>query len=338
MTPDWPAIAVREVRFGDSVELQQFPTGGFVLLHGQGRGQRLAVGEGAISAVLALASPVSFVLGSLQWPLRSRWMQVWRGPAMELGALDAGHWFALCGPVDAWDRLCRLAGDHRHRDATLFTHRSPAPRPVARAMIRLARADARNAGTQQMLLRCLASGLLKNQGGLSSKLNAVNGRNLVARHATMASLACTRDLIDATGCQELDEVGSVLPQAASGPAFNRHYRRVFGETIPQHLMRARAQTAYDLVCHSNMAMQEISAEVGFTSASSFTRFFAGAYGMSPRQARCLARAGRLSVDHGKGDCETPANRLQATPSTTPLPATTPIRAFPAPRGGLRRGG
>lgn len=211
---------------------------------------------------------------------------------MELGALDAGHWFALCAPIDAWDRLCRMASDHHRRDTTLFTHRSPAPRPVARSMIRLARADARNAGTQQMLLRCLASSLLKNQGELSSKLNAVTGRNLVSRHDTMASLACTRDLIDATACQEMDEAGPALSKAVSGPAFNRHYRRVFGETIPQHQMRMRAQVAYDLVCHSSMAMQEISAEVGFTSASSFTRFFAGTYGMSPRQARCLARANR----------------------------------------------
>lgn len=299
MTADWPAIAIREVRFGDSVELQQLPSGGFTLLHGQGRGQRLVVGEGAISVALALASPVSFALGSLQWPLRSRWMQVWRGPTLELGALDAGHWFALCAPIDAWDRLCRLVCSHPHRDATLFSHRSPAPRPVARAMIRLARADVPNAGTRQMLLRCLASGLLKNQGELSSKLNAVSGRNLVARHATMASLACARDLIDATGCQGMDEVGPVLSEAASGPAFNRHYRRVFGETIPQHLMRMRAQAAYDLVCHSNMAMQEISVQIGFTSASSFTRFFAGVYGMSPRQARCLARAGRTLVGTGQ---------------------------------------
>lgn len=299
MTADWPAIAVREVRFGDSVEWQQVPGAGFTLLHGQGRGQRLVVGEGAISVVLAVGSPVSFALDSLQWPLRSRWMQVWRGPTLALGALDAGHWFALCAPIDAWDRLCRLVSEHRQRDATLFTHRGPAPRPVARAMIRLARADARNAGTQQMLLRCLASGLLKNQGELSSKLKAVSGRNLVTRHATMASLACAHDLIDAVGYQRLDDMGPPLPGAASGPAFSRHYRRAFGETIPQHLSRKRAQAAYDLVCHSSMAMHEISAEVGFASASAFTRFFANAHGMSPRQARCMARARGVAPPPGR---------------------------------------
>lgn len=291
MTPEWPGIVVRDAGFGANVGLADVPSDGFNLLHGRGNGQVVAVGEDTISVVLALGSPVSLALHALRWPLRSRWMQVWRGPALRLEALDTGHWFVLSASVDAWDRLCRQVSGHRHRDATLFTDRGPAPNPVARAMIRLARNGAGNhGGAHHALLRCLCTGLMKHQAGLAAKLALVPGRSAAARHAAMETLTSTRELIGAAAYRGCNVSDVRLPAAASGPAFKRLYRRAFGETIPQHLNRMRAQAAYDLVCHSNMAMQEIASEVGFSSASAFTRFFANAYGMSPREARCTARA------------------------------------------------
>ena len=68
-------------------------------------------------------------------------------------------------------------------------------------------------------------------------------------------------------------------------AFRHRFAVEIGMSPLQFQLSERLRTAKNLVANSNMPMQEIARQTGFSSAAYFTRFFKNATGMPPQEYR-----------------------------------------------------
>ena len=80
--------------------------------------------------------------------------------------------------------------------------------------------------------------------------------------------------------QELAETAGL-----SVRAFERKFRKSFGLSPQQYIMRLRVRTACSWLVYSNKSLSEIAALYGFCDQSHFTREFRRQLGMTPRQYR-----------------------------------------------------
>lgn len=72
--------------------------------------------------------------------------------------------------------------------------------------------------------------------------------------------------------------------------FIRSFTRQFGRPPRDHRAIARMQVAQALIEQSSLPLNHIAAEVGFASASTFSRQFRLFFGQSPSQARAAAHS------------------------------------------------
>ena len=90
-----------------------------------------------------------------------------------------------------------------------------------------------------------------------------------------------KDTIDRSYAQPLD-VATLARAAYASPAhFARSFKRAFGETPHQYVLRRRIERAQELLRSTPLSVTEASTEVGFASLSSFTRAFRQLVGETP---------------------------------------------------------
>jgi AraC-like DNA-binding protein len=101
-----------------------------------------------------------------------------------------------------------------------------------------------------------------------------------ARHLLRA-----KDLVDARYRESLD-VGDLARAAKLSPwHFSREFRRAFGESPHQYLLRRRLERAAALLRSTDRSVADICLTVGLKSVGSFTTSFGRAFGMSPTAYR-----------------------------------------------------
>ena len=94
-----------------------------------------------------------------------------------------------------------------------------------------------------------------------------------------------KDLIDARYRDPLD-VPALARTAHLSPAhFSREFRRAFGETPHQYLLRKRAKTALRLLQTTPLDVCEIASSVGFAQRHALLRQMRRWTGLSPREIR-----------------------------------------------------
>jgi AraC-like DNA-binding protein len=99
-----------------------------------------------------------------------------------------------------------------------------------------------------------------------------------------------KDLIDRDYAREL-EVGTIAREAHASPAhFSRSFKKAFGETPHQYLLRRRIERAKELLRSTGLSVTEVSLEVGFRSLGSFSTAFRGLVGESPSEYASRWRA------------------------------------------------
>jgi AraC-like DNA-binding protein len=90
-----------------------------------------------------------------------------------------------------------------------------------------------------------------------------------------------KDLIDRDYAQPLDVPALARAAHASTAHFSRSFKRTFGESPHQYLLRRRIERAKELLRGTNRSVTEISLDVGFRSLGSFSSGFRALVGESP---------------------------------------------------------
>jgi AraC-like DNA-binding protein len=90
-----------------------------------------------------------------------------------------------------------------------------------------------------------------------------------------------KDLIDRHYARRLDVPALARAAHASSAHFSRSFKRAFGETPHQYLLRRRIERAKELLRGTDHSVTEVSIEVGFRSLGSFSTAFRELVGQSP---------------------------------------------------------
>lgn len=83
------------------------------------------------------------------------------------------------------------------------------------------------------------------------------------------------------GRYSLEQIAGLA--AISPYHFHRLFRATYGQTPLQYLTECRLLLAHKLIQERRISVLEACVEVGFSSASSFSRLFKKRFGMSPGQ-------------------------------------------------------
>ena len=90
-----------------------------------------------------------------------------------------------------------------------------------------------------------------------------------------------KDLIDRQYAEPLDVPALAREANASVGHFIRSFKRAFGETPHQYLLRRRIERAKDLLRSTELPVTQVSLEVGFQSLGSFSTAFHNLVGATP---------------------------------------------------------
>jgi AraC-like DNA-binding protein len=92
-----------------------------------------------------------------------------------------------------------------------------------------------------------------------------------------------KDLIDREYAEPLDVPALARAAHASTAHFSRSFKRAFGETPHQYLLRRRIERAKELLRGTDMSVTEVSLDVGFQSLGSFSTAFRELVGAPPSE-------------------------------------------------------
>src|SRR5215208_6580139 len=93
----------------------------------------------------------------------------------------------------------------------------------------------------------------------------------------------SKDLIDREYARQLDVPALAREAHASTAHFSRSFKRAFGETPHQYLLRRRIERAKELLRGTDLSVTEVSLEVGFQSLGSFSTGFRKLVGEPPSE-------------------------------------------------------
>jgi AraC-like DNA-binding protein len=90
-----------------------------------------------------------------------------------------------------------------------------------------------------------------------------------------------KDVIDREYARPLEVATLARAAHASTAHFARSFKRAFGETPHQYLLRRRIERAKELLRGTDLSVTEISLDVGFQSLGSFSTVFRNLVGEPP---------------------------------------------------------
>ena len=90
-----------------------------------------------------------------------------------------------------------------------------------------------------------------------------------------------KDLIDREYARRLDVPALARAAHASTAHFSRSFKRAFGETPHQYLLRRRVERAKELLRGTALSVSEVSLAAGFRSLGSFSTAFRALVGEAP---------------------------------------------------------
>jgi AraC-like DNA-binding protein len=101
-------------------------------------------------------------------------------------------------------------------------------------------------------------------------------------------------LIEATAFRPLDLETIARACGIGSSTLRRHFKRITGQSITDHVRRIRLQRARELLTRTSMSVAEVAHAVGFTDPFYFSRLFRRIEGQSPTAFRHAgAESGRM---------------------------------------------
>ncbi len=251
-----------------------------------GKGCRLSIPAGWISATLVLSGRLELSNGDLPWQLPARQLQLWMDGNLRHGSREQSWWLCVTAPAALWQKPPKSTAAIIN---CLIPRELRCDPDLARAMLRLYRSgnlelnpDSTDAAYRLGLLR---DALIERQQPLQIQLERCSGRTLMRRHQTLLRLLRVQHLIRCTIETRLDLVSLAAAANYSPTHLIRIYREVFGETPSEHAARLRNKRALELVCNTDLSVCEIAESLGFESESAFCRAFKHAFGCTTTAAR-----------------------------------------------------
>lgn len=266
------------------LDIARLPGDTVHVLRGQRRGGVVQLPAGWNSILLTFNTSLELSSNEGSWPLPPQQLQFWQDTALELYNRTVGGWLVVSAPAELWREISHnVPGSQR-----LFPVEQPRHRAMTRAMIRLARRRWCPSGDSpcvDILMRQLAGCANESQHALQAFISRCSGRTHERRQQTLLRLLRVQNLIRCRIDNRID-----LKRLAASANYSQYhlirvYSEVFGETPGEFAARLRRERAWHLVCHTGMAICEISEALGFISESAFCRAFKESYGQTTSQAR-----------------------------------------------------
>lgn len=266
------------------LDAAQLPSDTLHAIRARGRGGRLQVPPGWISACLVLEGKLDLNGQEADWQLSAKHLQLWLDGPLRCTSRGACWWIVITGPARLWSSQ-RTAPPVA---VEIFPWETACPRDIARPLVHLSRPrwfpspDTDEAGDALGVLR---DAIGDHQQFLQTCLHRCSGRTLLRRQQTLLRLLRVQHLIRSTldGRMELSRLAA---SANYSPChLIRVYREVFGETPSEYAARLRCERAWRLVCDTGLSVCEIAETLGFESESAFCRAFKHAFGCTTSEVR-----------------------------------------------------
>lgn len=104
-----------------------------------------------------------------------------------------------------------------------------------------------------------------------------------------------RDAMDRDYRLPLDVPALAALAHSSEAHFSRRFKAVFGETPGRYLQRRRIERAMSLLRRTDLTVEQVCRDVGFTSLATFSRRFKEVVGQSPSDFRGSGPAAAAQV-------------------------------------------
>jgi len=225
------------------------------------------------------------------WTVESGETLIWPGGTLEVRAARGCWAICLSWPGDAAEGLLRRDG--------LVLAQAPASRSLRRAFLALLyslRGERDIPGGINHALAIAEEECERHCAPWMALIERCRGRSYASRRKSLERLLLARHVIE----HELEPSWSIASLAAltkySPSHLVRLYQQAFGISPSEHSAEVRYQRAWRLVTGTDMALCDITAEVGFDSQSAFSRSFKLRFGSTARDVRAY-RSTRSSRVH-----------------------------------------
>jgi AraC family transcriptional regulator len=256
---------------------------------GSGRGSVLHDAAMPPFVVAPLRGTIRVIDGHCTRLLRSRRLFVAEqgGNLQIVGGMSA-LWIAIIAPAPLWRRLFEATADAPMSTPILLTAAHAADPPILRAMIRAARAAAREESGRIDTINAamgIAARLAELQASFDTCIDRCPGRTQAQRRAVFSRLQRVHSWME-WGTDLAVEL-SVFARAAgySTCHFVRIFNMVYGETPYAALVERRLDKAHGLIHSTELSITEIAQAAGFVDRCAFARSFKRRFGKSASAMR-----------------------------------------------------
>ena len=259
------------------------------IVFGSGRGSVLHDASMQPFLVAPLRGSVRVVDGHCTRQLRSRRLFVSEhGGALQIVGGMSALWIAVIAPAPLWRRLFEATADAPMPEPILLTAAHAADPAILGAMIRAARAAAREeAGRIETINAAmgLAARLAELQASFGAHIERCPGRTQSQRRAVFSRLQRVHSWMEWG-----TDLSVELPQFARAAGYStchfvRIFNAVYGETPYAALIERRLDKARDLIHSTELSITEIAHAAGFVDRCAFARSFKRRFGKSASAMR-----------------------------------------------------
>lgn len=282
-------LSFRRIGAGGGADLTNVSDGPNTLqcARGTGRGSHALAPAGPLSLWFCLRGTLEIETADGPFRLQRRSFLALPGSAAARAiGRESADWVALAIPQSALAGLARAGDLRRLPEPPLLPTPLPLTRPLLRALaVLLRQIDAANRMSIDLLIGSLVQAAQQAQGPVQAWIERASGRSEGHRRQVVLRLLSPRNRIlnEPFGIHELDALAAAASYSKSH--FLRMFRDVFGSTPHDLLIEARMEMAKRLIAHSDLAISEVAASVGYESRYAFARLFKRRVGMTASDYR-----------------------------------------------------
>jgi len=259
------------------------------IVFGSGRGSVLHDATMSPLIVAPLRGTLRVIDGHCTRLVRSRGLFVAEhGGTMQIVGGMSALWVAVIAPAPLWRRLFEATADAPMSEPILLTAAHAADPAVLHAMIRAARAAAREEPGRMDAINAamgIAARLAELQASFAACIDRCPGRTQAQRRAVFSRLQRVHSWMEWGTDLSVDLPAFARAAGYSTCHFVRIFNAVYGETPYAALVERRLDKARDLIHSTELSITEIAHAAAFVDRCAFARSFKRRFGNSASAMR-----------------------------------------------------